>query len=563
MTPSTASRAGWTLGVAGAALFMTALDQLVVGVALHSIRIDLGGSIEGLEWTVNAYTLAFAVLLITGAALGDRFGRKRMFIVGVGVFTAASALAALSPSTDALVAARALQGIGAAVVTPLTLTLISEAFPPERRAAALGIWGGITGLGVAIGPFVGGAVVEGIAWQWIFWANVPIGPALIPLASRLLAESYGPDRELDLRGLALASAGLFALTFGLIRGESLGWTSATVLASLGAGLALLGAFVPWELRAPAPMLPMRFFRSRAFNAANGLSFAMFFGAFGAIFLISQYFQTAQGFGPLEAGARTLPWTGMPMIFAPVAGVLATRVGTRPVLAVGLALQAIGMGWMAIVFEVSTPFVELIAPFVITGIGMAFVFSMAPEAVLASVRRQDAGKASGATNAIREVGAVMGVAVLASVFAANGGYESPQAFTEGMVAALPIAVVVLTAGAALALLAPGPSCRPQKQRRFRSRSPRRTRPTPSRLGTSNAEAVSRCHPGRGHDDRGAHGGCLRPLHPRHHARAGQDRRPNLRRRVPVDRQGDHQPLVLADLRRHVRVHGPRRRAPPSR
>jgi len=227
-----------------------------------------------------------------------------------------------------------------------------------------------------------------------------------------------------------------------------------VVGSLGTGLAALAAFVLWELRTPAPMLPMRFFRSRAFNAANGLSFAMFFGAFGAIFLISQYFQTAQGFGPLEAGARTLPWTGMPMIFAPVAGVLATRVGTRPVLAVGLGLQAIGMSWMAIVFEVSTPFAELIAPFVITGIGMAFVFAMAPEAVLASVRPRDAGKASGATNAIREVGAVMGVAVLASVFAANGGYESPQAFTEGMVAALPIAVAVLAVGAVLALLTPG-------------------------------------------------------------------------------------------------------------
>jgi EmrB/QacA subfamily drug resistance transporter len=454
MTPSPASRAGWTLGLAGAALFMTALDQLVVGVALHSIRIDLGGSIEGLEWTVNAYTLAFAVLLITGAALGDRFGRKRMFIVGLSIFTAASALAALSPSTDALVAARALQGVGAAIVTPLTLTLISEAFPPGRRAAALGIWGGITGLGVAIGPLVGGAVVEGIAWQWIFWANVPIGLALIPLASRKLDESHGPDRELDLRGLLLASAGLFALTFGLIRGEALGWTSATVLASLATGIVGLAAFVGWERNAPVPMLPMRFFRSRAFTAANGLSFAMFFGAFGSIFLISQYFQTAQGFSPLEAGARTLPWTGMPMIFAPLAGVIAARLGTRPVLAVGLALQAIGLGWIAIVLEVSTPFVQLIAPFAITGIGMAFVFSMAPEAVLASVPQQDAGKASGASNAIREVGAVMGVATLASVFSANGGYESPQAFTDGIVAALPIAVAVLAAGAALTLLLPG-------------------------------------------------------------------------------------------------------------
>src|ERR687896_767390 len=255
MPLSPAPRTGWTLAIVSIALFMTALDQLVVGVALHSIRIDLGGSIEGLEWTVNAYTLAFAVLLITGAALGDRFGRKRMFVVGVGIFTAASVLAALSPSIDALVAARALQGLGAAIVTPLTLTLISEAFPPEKRAAALGIWGGITGLGVALGPFVGGAVVEGIAWQWIFWANVPIGLAMIPLAARVLTESHGPDRELDLPGVLLASAGLLA------------------------------ALVAWERRTPAPMLPMRFFRSQAFSAANGLSFAMFFGAFGTIFLM--------------------------------------------------------------------------------------------------------------------------------------------------------------------------------------------------------------------------------------------------------------------------------------
>ena len=225
MPPSTASRARWTLAVTGAALFMTALDSLIVGVALHSIRLDLGGSIEALEWTVNAYTLSFAVLLITGAALGDRFGRRRMFIAGVGIFTAASALAALAPSIEALVAARALQGAGAAIITPLTLTLISDAFPPERRAAALGIWGGITGLGVAIGPFVGGAVVEGIAWQWIFWVNVPIGLALIPLAARRLRESHGPDAGLDLRGLALASGGLFALTFGIIRGGALGSTA--------------------------------------------------------------------------------------------------------------------------------------------------------------------------------------------------------------------------------------------------------------------------------------------------------------------------------------------------
>jgi len=447
-------RAGWTLALAGAGLFMTALDNLVVGVALPSIRADLGGSIESLEWTVNAYTLAFAVLLITGAALGDRFGRKRMFIAGMGLFTFASALAALSPSIEALIAARALQGVGAAIVTPLTLTLVSEAFPPDRRAAALGIWGGISGLGVALGPFVGGAVVEGIAWQWVFWINVPIGLVLIPLAVRMLSESHGPDRELDLRGLALAGAGLFGLTFGIVRGEALGWTSPIVVGSLGLGVAVLAAFVAHERSSRAPMLPLRFFRSRAFSATNGLSFAMFFGTFGAIFLLSQFFQTAQGLGPFEAGLRTLPWTGMPMLVAPLAGLLMARVGTRPLMAAGLALQAVGLGWVALVAAPGTPFVDLIPPFVLAGTGMALVFPTAAETVLASVRRSEAGKASGANNAVREIGGVMGVAVLASVFTANGGYSSPQAFTDGVVAALPVAVVVLAVGAVLALLVPG-------------------------------------------------------------------------------------------------------------
>jgi EmrB/QacA subfamily drug resistance transporter len=433
---------------------MTALDNLVVGVALPSIRADLGGSIESLEWTVNAYTLAFAVLLLTGAALGDRFGRKRVFSIGVGVFTAASAFAALAPSLDALVAARALQGFGAAMVTPLTLTLISEAFPPERRGIALGIWGGISGLGVALGPFVGGAVVEGIAWQWIFWLNVPVGLIVIPLAARKLTESHGPDRSLDLGGLALAAAGLFGITFGIIRGESLGWTSTTVLSSLGAGVALLAAFVRWELRTAEPMLPMRFFRSRGFGATNALSFAMFFGMFGSIFLLSQFFQVAQGYGPLEAGARTLPWTAMPIFVAPIAGALIDRVGTRVLMATGLTLQASALAWIAMVSEPGTAFSSLIVPFVMAGTGMALVFPTAAATVLDSVRPKEAGKASGATNAIREVGGVMGVAVLASIFSANGGYSSPQSFSDGVVAALPLAVVVLAIGAVLALLVPG-------------------------------------------------------------------------------------------------------------
>src|SRR3954471_20528384 len=369
-------RARWTLAIVSIALFMTTLDNLVVSTALPSIRKSLGASIESLEWTVNAYTLSFAVLLLTGAALGDRFGRRRMFVIGVAAFTASSAAAALAPTTTALVAARALQGAGAALVLPLTLTLLSEAVDESQRGLALGIWSGVSGLGVALGPLVGGVVVDGLAWEYIFWLNVPVGLALIPLAARQLQESYGPDRHLDLPGLALAGFGLLGIVFGIVRGQALGWTSLTIVGSLTAGVVLLAAFVAWELRAPAPMLPMRFFRSRAFTATNGVSLAMFFGAFGSIFLLAQFFQTAQHYSPIEAGLRTLPWTAMPIFVAPVAGLLSDRIGSRPLMVAGLSLQSIAITWLAIVSEPTTAYSALIVPFVLAGTGMALVFAPA-------------------------------------------------------------------------------------------------------------------------------------------------------------------------------------------
>ena len=447
-------RSGWTLAIVSLALFMTSLDNLVVGVALPSIREDFGGSLESLEWTVNAYTLSFAVFLILGAALGDRFGRKRMFTIGLGLFTASSAGAALAPSIDALVATRALQGLGAAMVTPLTLTLLSEAFPAEKRGLALGVWAGVSGLGVALGPFVGGAVVEGISWQWIFWLNVPTGLVLIPLAARYLSESFGPARSLDLRGVALVATGLLGITFAIVRGQSEGWTSPAIVASAAGGVALVAAFLAWERRAPSPMLPLRFFSSRGFVASNLVGFSMFFGVFGAIFLLSQFFQSAQGYGPFEAGLRTLPWTGMPMLIAPIAGLLSDRIGSRPLMAAGLALQAGAITWLAIVTTTNVAYSALVLPFVMGGTGMALVFAPSANAVLRSVRPEEAGQASGATNAIRELGGVLGVAVLASAFAGAGSYASPQAFTDGLVAALPIGAGVLALGAIAALFVPG-------------------------------------------------------------------------------------------------------------
>ena len=444
----------WTLAIVSVALFMVTLDNLVVTNALVSIREDLGASLEQLEWTVNAYTLSFAVFLLTASALGDRFGRRTVFAAGLGIFTLASAAAALAPSTEALIAARAVQGLGGAVITPLSLTLLSDAFAAEKRGLALGIWSGVSGLGVALGPVVGGAVVDGFSWQWIFWLNVPIGIALVPVALALLAQSRGPNRTIDLRGVVLASSGLLGLVFGIVRSQALGWTSTTVLVSLGAGIVLLAAFVAWELRAPAPMLPMRFFKNRGFAATNGVALAMFFGAFGSIFLLAQFFQVAQGYSPLEAGIRTLPWTAMPIFVAPVAGILSDRIGSRPLMVAGLSLQSLALAYLALVTAPDVAYLAFVPGFVMAGSGMALVFAPAANAVLSSVRPSEAGQASGANNTIREIGGVLGVAVLASVFTSSGGYGSPQDYVDGLIPAVWVGAAVLGVGALVALLVPG-------------------------------------------------------------------------------------------------------------
>jgi EmrB/QacA subfamily drug resistance transporter len=444
-------RNNWTLGIVSTALFMVVLDNLVVSIALPSIHRDLGASIQSLEWTVNAYVLAYAVLLLTGAALGDRFGRRRMFLAGLSLFTAASAAAALAPTTDLLVAARALQGAGAAMVTPLTLTLLAEAFPATRRGMALGVWSGVSGSAVALGPLVGGAVVQSISWHWIFWINVPIGCVLLPLAAVRLRESRGPNDSLDLPGLALASSGAFGIVFALVRAQSLGWTSTTILASLSAGVALLALFVAWERRAREPMLPMSFFSRRAFAVTNFASLTMYFGMFGSIFFLSQFMQNVLHNSPLQAGLKILVWTGATMVTAPLAGIYSQRFGSRPFMFSGLALQVGALAWLAEILSTHTPYAEMLVPFVMAGTGMALVFAPSANAVLSAVRPEEAGQASGAANAIRETGGVLGVAVLASIFTHVGGYGSPQAFVHGLTPALWVGVAMLGAGA-LAVLA---------------------------------------------------------------------------------------------------------------
>ncbi|HJX46918.1 MAG TPA: DHA2 family efflux MFS transporter permease subunit [Gaiellaceae bacterium] len=443
----------WTLVITSAALFMVSLDNLVVSTALPVIRHDLHATISQLEWTVNAYTLTFAVLLLTGAALGDRFGRRRLFVFGILLFTAASAGAALATTANQLDIARAVQGVGGAIVAPLTLTILSAGVPAARRGLALGIWGGIGGLAIAIGPLVGGAVVSGFSWNWIFWLNVPIGLVLAPLAYARLDETYGSDSALDLRGLTLVSSGLLGIVWGLVRGNAHGWTSLGIVAPIVAGVVLVGAFIWWESRATSPMLPLAFFRNRTFALSNVASLFMFFGMFGSIFFLAQFFQTVQGYTPLQSGLRILPWTAMPIFVAPIAGALSDRIGGQRLMAAGLALQAAGLAWIAAISTPTMPYTHIIGAFVISGVGMALFFAPVANVVLSSVRPDQEGKASGANNAIREVGGVFGVAVLATIFSRVGGYQSAESFVHGMTTAVYVGAGLVALGALAAALIP--------------------------------------------------------------------------------------------------------------
>jgi EmrB/QacA subfamily drug resistance transporter len=380
-----------------------------------------------------------------------------MYVIGLLTFTGASAIAALSPNAGMLVAARAVQGAGAAIVMPLTLTLISEAFPAEKRGAAIGLWGGITGLGVALGPVVGGAIVDGISWHWIFWLNVPVGLAVIPLAATRLTESFGSRPQLDIPGLLLAGAGALGVTWGLVRANALGWTSAEVIGALAVGTTFVAAFLAWERRTSTPMLPIALFRKRTFASTNAVSFFMYAGLFGALFLMSQFFQTVLGYSPLEAGVRLLPWAAPPMIVAPIAGALADRYGNRPFMALGLTLQAIGLGWVALIAAPHVGYGQLGVALSIAGIGTSFCFPTVANAIMGSVPLEEAGVASGTNSTIRELGGVLGVAVLATVFARHGVYASPATFVDGFTAALWVAVGFSGVGVLAALLT---AARPQ-------------------------------------------------------------------------------------------------------
>jgi EmrB/QacA subfamily drug resistance transporter len=440
--------------VASVASLMVALDALVVTTALPTIRVHLGASIEELEWTVNAYTLSFAVLLLTGAALGDRFGRRRMFTAGLALFSIASGACALASDASFLIAARAVQGAGAALVMPLGMTLLSAAYAPERRARALGIFSGITGLAVLGGPVIGGAITQGIAWQWIFWINVPIGLLTIPVVLRRVDESYGPRSAPDVAGLALVTGAALGLVWALVRGNSAGWGSGEVIAALSLGALLAVTFVLWERRAPQPMLPMGLFASRPFSSSNAAIFFLAAALYGAVFFMAQFLQTVQHHGPFDAGIRLLPWTATLFIVAPITGARISRVGERPFAVAGLLLQAAGMGWIALIAGPDVAYWRLVAPLAIAGCGVSMAMPALQNAVVSAVAPASIGKASGAFNMMRQLGGVFGVAILVSVFSGAGGYASPQLFSDGFTAALAAAAGLSLLGAAAGFGLPG-------------------------------------------------------------------------------------------------------------
>jgi EmrB/QacA subfamily drug resistance transporter len=440
----------WVLALASVAALMVALDQLIVATALNTIRDDLHASIDTLEWTVNAYSLSFAVLLITGAALGDRFGRRRLLAVGLLVFTLASVACALAPDTGLLIAARAVQGAGSALVMPLAVALLTNAFPPEKRGGALGIFIAVTGLAVVGGPLLGGAITEGIAWQWIFWVNVPIGVVLIPLVLVRTTESRGPAARIDLRGLLLASAGMLGIVWGLVRANTAGWGSVEVAGALIAGAVATTAFLAWEARASEPMLPLRLFADRTFSTGSIAAFLLTAALFSTVFFFAQYLQVSLGYSPLGAGFRFLPWTLALFVVAPAAGRLSDRIGNRALLGGGLALQAVGLAWVALTIAGGQSYASAIAALVIAGCGTSMALPAAQNAVMNAAPRAEMGKASGIFNTARQLGGVFGVSILAAVFAANGSYASPGAFRDGAGPAIGVAAGLSALGAIAAV-----------------------------------------------------------------------------------------------------------------
>jgi EmrB/QacA subfamily drug resistance transporter len=439
------NRQGWVLGLTSTAYFMVALDATVVATALPRMQADLGVGLTTLQWTLNSYGIAFAVGIITAAALGDRYGRRLIFTIGLALFTIASGACALATSAPELIAARTVQGLGGAIVLPLSLTILTTAFPAERRGTIVGIYGGLAGAAVAAGPLVGGAVTQGINWHWIFWINVPIGVAAAVLSLRLLPESRGARERLDLAGVGLVTGGVLAIVWGLVRASQSGWASPEIVTTLSAGAILLAAFAGWENRVSQPMVPLRLFRARAFAIGNATAFLMSGAIFAGAYLVAEEFQFARGYSPVSTGLRLLPFFATPMIVSPLAGALSDKIGRRPVMVTGLALLTGGLTWVAVRGALTTSWVELVLALLVAGVGISMALPTVPTAVLNAVAPHEMGKASGINYMAQRLGGVFAIAISTAVFTANGHLGTPASVTAGFRPAL-------AACAGLALLA---------------------------------------------------------------------------------------------------------------
>jgi EmrB/QacA subfamily drug resistance transporter len=450
------NRKWWTLGSLSFALFMIMLDNTVVNVALPAIQDDLRITRSELEWTVAAYALTFASLLLTGGKLGDLLGRRLIFVIGLVVFTGSSLFCGLSSSAPELIAARAVQGVGAALMMPATLSIISATFAVRERGMAIGIWAGVSAMALAIGPLLGGIITEHISWNWIFYVNVPIGIVGVAAALLVVPESRDTSHEqrLDLPGLLSSGIGLLAIVYALIEANTYGWTSTRILTLFVIGAVALTAFVLLELHQRLPMLDLSLFKSGTFAGANLVAILVTLAMFGIFVFFPIYMQTFRGWSPIQAGAALLPWTILIVIFAPIAGKLSDRVGSRWLMASGMTVVAACCLLLSTVTLHST-FWHMLPAFVLGGLGMSFVMTPMSAAAMGAAPVDKAGVASGVLNTFRQVGVALGIAVTGAIVAdraaaaARGGAAPPQAFVDGLTFAMRVSAAICFAAAVAA------------------------------------------------------------------------------------------------------------------
>jgi EmrB/QacA subfamily drug resistance transporter len=445
-------RKWWTLGAVAFGLFMIMLDNTVVNVALPSIQKDLGVDLSELEWIVTGYALTFAAFMLTGGKLADLFGRRLIFVVGLTIFTISSLACGMAGSGEVLIGARIVQGVGAALMNPATLSIITATFPPEQRGAAIGIWAGVSALALAIGPLVGGLLTEHASWNWIFFVNVPVGVLAIAASFLLIDESKDTSEEqrLDLPGLLASGIGLFSLTYALIEGNSYGWTSPRIVGTFTVAVVALVTFVMLERHQRVPMLDLALFRNRTFAGANAVMLLVALAMFGVFFFVSLYMQNILGYSAVQAGAAFLPMTLLIVLIAPIAGRTSDRFGSRWLMSTGMTLLSLQLFYFS-TLGVHETYWKLLPAMLIGGVGMALVMTPSAAAAMSGVPVAKAGVGSAVLNSARQVGGSVGIALIGAIVAHQvGDQRTPQAFVDGLSTALEVAALIALAGAVLAV-----------------------------------------------------------------------------------------------------------------